>query len=83
MRVTQRATGATYGMCGCSAHGSIPPFTGCQMWTVYLEFLLGRVPCRCCFEPAHVAAVAEFSLRIASNDVVIEDLGHPVCLLFL
>jgi hypothetical protein len=74
--------GVTYSMCGGPAHGSIPPFARSQIRAVYFKVFLGGVP-RCGrFEAAHITAVPKFCLRIAANDVVVQYLGHPVCLLF-
>lgn len=70
-------------MCGGPAHGAIPPLARRQSRAVNLELLLHRIPLGRGFEPSHIAAVAQLSLGIAPNDVVIEDLGHPVALLLL
>jgi hypothetical protein len=50
---------------------------------VYLEFLFYWVPKGHSFQPSDVAAMAKLSLRIAPNDVVVDNPGHPVVLLFL
>jgi hypothetical protein len=72
----------TYSMCGGTTHGSIPPFTRRQIWTVDLKFFPYRIPCCRRLQSAHVASMAKFRLRVTANDVVVEDLGHPVLLLF-
>lgn len=71
-------------MCGGTTQGAIPPPACGQKGTVYLELLPDRIPhFAVCFQAPHVAAMAEFSLRVASNDVAMEDPRHPVLLLLL
>jgi len=48
---------------------------------MYLEFLPERIPCCRSFKPAHVATVPKLSLRVAANDIVVENFWHPVLLL--
>ena len=73
----------TYSMCGCSTHGTIPPFACGQARAVNLEALRAGIPRRCSFQTSYIAPMTELSLGIAANDIVVEDFRQPECLLFL
>lgn len=77
-----RGVQITHRMCSRPSHRSIPPFTRRKIWTVNLKLLLRRIPFRHRFQSAHITSMSEFTLRITSDNVVIEDLGHPVGFLF-
>lgn len=70
-------------MCGGSTHGPVPPLARSQVGAVDFKFSALRHPRRCRLQSTDVASMAELGLRIATNDVVIEDLRHPVRLLLL
>jgi hypothetical protein len=68
-------------MCSGSPHGSVPPFACGQIGAVDLKFLPDRVPLGRRFQPTDVASMAKLGLRVAPDDVVVENPGHPVSLL--
>ena len=55
-----------------STQRSDPPLRSSQVWRVYSEIFILYVPCCCCFQSSHIRPVAEFSLSIASNYLVVE-----------
>lgn len=58
-------------MRGRPAHGSIPPFASRKVRAVNLKLFLDGIPgCRR-FQSTHIAAVTQFSLRIAANNVIV------------
>lgn len=80
-QVSQVGLCVTYSMCGCSTHGAVPPFARREIRAMYLKFLFGRIPLGDRLEASNIAPMAELRLRVAANDVVVEDFRHPIFLL--
>lgn len=68
----------TYSMRGGSTHGPIPPLASRKVRAVDLKFFLDGVPCCMRFESTHIAAMTQLSLRVAANNVIVQNARHPV-----
>jgi hypothetical protein len=70
------------GIVGSTAERAYPPLACCEMGRVDSEGLVIRIPGSSGLQSADVGAVAELSLGITSNNLVVVGLGEPFFLLF-